>query len=465
MDAGPAYASLIVSMSIDVLNGLQGKPPRTGKKQEERQDASGGVDSAQPSTRAPSTQRGQKQPFYSQHRPETLLLELEWIAEDPDTQAGSSQAREPTAATRYATCLACLEQIAAQASQPAAPGGSPGAVQLLTSPAQTGGQQRAASAPGRAGAASASAPSPAPATPTLQLRIPFPRMKAVAQAAQQVLLQAYPQQPSASQLAMLARVKDQRLRAALPAAIPRPAHDPNRHEGVAELLEHVVGDPAAGMPGAAGSLRFIHSIQWQPYSSSNPADSGHLQLVLTDGTGLYMVVVLRDLWLVGGPRQRRKPRGAASRFERKKADRRARRGRVMRAALAAGRQFEDDLQQRGAGGVVFTGMCVSLAEGLEVVSQRGGWVKRHEETLVCTLVPNIRLGSPAGSGAGFDFSSLHSWSGVLGRGAARAMREPDWQTWALVGGLVVAAGIALWYTSARGRGLGRGLLSLRQGIV
>ncbi|KAL6753373.1 hypothetical protein V8C86DRAFT_470723 [Haematococcus lacustris] len=153
------------------------------------------------------------------------------------------------------------------------------------------------------------------------------------------------------------------------------------------LMRHVIG-PGPGQPGAAG-LAYVHDLQWQPYHPNLPGSQGSIQAILTDGRGVFMAVVVKELWLV------RLPRRNLSKTARSEAKRRERRKAAIQAALRSAACFRAQLPPLPGGVtvVVLAAVCCSHAEGLEVVSNRAGVVaKQHEAGLAQALIHGLVLG-------------------------------------------------------------------------
>ncbi len=310
---------------------------------------------------------------------------------------------------------------------------------------------------------------------------------------------------------------------ALPAAVPQQAWN----SGVRDLVHHLLGPgtaPAASGPppprsgiaasgsssssheeaGAWGALgpgmRYLYRVRWQPDGGTQRCAEGCVELVVTDGACVWMVVAVRALRLVprpagsgGATSFRAGQRAAAARCERLEGARRQRRGAVARAAWRAREELLASGELGGgcgdgravgtAGAVCLAGMCVSLAEGLEVVgpSWRGYEGTRaarcaEEEVARCLVAPPLMLGQAGvralagghvaagaveqagvggadGVGAGLPSSwalqRLVPWPGSGGgaSGAAQAAAEPG--AVAASGGVGAAAW--RWWVQRAGR--------------
>jgi hypothetical protein len=224
---------------------------------------------------------------------------------------------------------------------------------------------------------------------------------------------------------------------------------------VQELARHVIGSGRGDGRGGYGAcgLPFLHSCEWigGARDGSGRVQAGsRFRLLLTDGCGVWMTVVLQPLRLVAC--NRRKPAKQA----RGEQARRSRRHMLRQGALAAARQAREQFEEANSGGgrgavvAMFAAMCCSLPEGLEVVAVQGGAVKEMEEQVAIALIPGLQLGMGSSaieitqSPATVRMPWSSSW---VGRGMTGSPAVPTWQRSGLASArsvpwLTVACGVA-----------------------
>ncbi|KAF5833886.1 hypothetical protein DUNSADRAFT_9681 [Dunaliella salina] len=238
--------------------------------------------------------------------------------------------------------------------------------------------------------------------------------------------------------------------------------------------------------GAAG-LPWLVQLQWraskrpgmQSGQAPHAGECTGCEVVLTDGLGIFLVVLVQHLGLLRARRGGKRTEA----FARQEDKRRYERRRAIRAAVAAAQAF----QRQHPSQVVhaFAGVCLSHAEGLDIVAPAGGSeAKEQQMKLAHALIPSLRTGpmlndknilhsgpfsSPEGQASLLSMLlegegervSLHSRYGRLSSSAnsrrptnlytskkhggslARAPEEQDWTSTAWLAAGMLSAGLVV----------------------
>jgi hypothetical protein len=124
------------------------------------------------------------------------------------------------------------------------------------------------------------------------------------------------------------------------------------------LVAHVIGE-GSGWSGAS-RLRYLHEFRFEPFNPAKPQGRGQAWVTLTDGCGVFMVVLVKDLGFVKTSTQR--PQQTATKEFKRREKKRGAVAAVLRAAAAFESQcIHSSTSSSSPCAIVFAALCCSHA--------------------------------------------------------------------------------------------------------